>query len=731
MILYALVSILTIVSITKFIYFAPSLSSTLQIDMEPTNLGYSTKNIPTAQPNVYLRCLIEKTQSFLQRMRWKAHHFLNPTDSPTQKETFGFKTTNSPPPIAELHDFEERMLTLVQNIEFQQTNSTFQNKLLKDIRNIKKDNDLFVPADKTTNFYRVKPESYQQLLHTNITKTYKKAPPNNTAEIIKEERKIAKDLKLDNRIDALAEKECFITLKDHKPNFNNNPTSRLINPAKSEIGIISKKILERINNKIVSVTGAKQWKNSDSVIEWFKNIPNKSSHSFISFDVVEFYPSITDDLLNKALTFASEFEEITEKERHIIVQAKNSLLFNETEAWRKKDSSSNFDVTMGSFDGAETCELVGSYLLSQLPTAYRNNIGLYRDDGLSAFNVSPRTMEIIKKEICQVFNDNKLKLTIEANKKCVNFLDITFDLRSGTYKPYTKPGNTPQYINIHSNHPPSILRRIPETINRRLSKISSNKQSFDSSTHPYQEALKKSGFNYNLHYEPQPAQKSHNRSRNITWYNPPYSSNVSTDIGHKFLKAIDESFPKKHPLNKIFNRNTLKLSYSCMPNVQSTISTHNKTILNKEANKNTAPERKCNCRQRDTCPLKGECQTKGVVYQATVTNASTKEEQTYVGLTETTFKTRYLNHTSSFRNKTKKHATELSKHIWKLKDSTTPYTINWKIIKKSKPYSNKTKRCNLCLFEKFIIICHPELSSLNKRNELISTCRHRKKYLLS
>ena len=160
-------------------------------------------------------------------MRWKAYHFLNPTDSKMQKETFGFKTTTSPPPIAELHDFEERMLSLVQNIEFQQTNSTFQNKLLQDIRNIKKGNELFVPADKTTNFFRVKPESYQQLLHTNITKTYKKAPPNNTAEIITEERKIAKDLKLDNRINALAEKECFTTLKDHKPNFNNNPTSRV------------------------------------------------------------------------------------------------------------------------------------------------------------------------------------------------------------------------------------------------------------------------------------------------------------------------------------------------------------------------------------------------------------------------------------------------------------------------------------------------------------------------
>ena len=416
---------------------------------------------------MYLRCLIEKTQSFLQHLRWKAPHFLHLTDSSTQKERFGFKTTTSPPPITELHDFEERMLSLVQNIEFQPGNSAFQNKLHQDIRKIKKDNILFVPANKTTNFYRMKPEPYKQLLQNNITKTYKKAPANSTAEIIKEETKIANDLKLDSRIDAMAEKECFITLKDHKLNFNNNPTSCLINPAKSEIGIVSKKILEQINNKIVSTTDVMQWRNSNSVIEWFKNINNKTSHSFISFDVVDFYPSITDELLNKAITFASEYEDITAKERHITIQAKNSLLFSETEAWCKKDSSSNFDVTMGSFDGAETCKLVGSYLLLPLPTTYRNDI------------VPPREIEKIKKEICKVFNDNKLKLTIEANKKCVNFLDVTFDLRSGTFKPYMKPGNIPQYVNVQSNHPPSILRRIPQTINQRLSRISSDKQSFE------------------------------------------------------------------------------------------------------------------------------------------------------------------------------------------------------------------------------------------------------------
>ena len=167
-----------------------------------------------------------------------------------------------------------------------------------------------------------------------------------------------------------------------------------------------------------------------------------------------------------------------------------------------------------------------------------------------------------------------------------------------------------------------------------------------------------------------------------------------------------------------------------MPNVQNAIASHNKNILRQEEHKHKAKEPECNCRQRNNCPLKGKCLTKAVVYQATVTNSNNNENQTYVGLTETSFKTRYLNHTSSFRNNQKKNATELSKHVWTLKETNTPYTINWKILKQCQPYSNKSKRCNLCLYEKFVIIYHPELSTLNKRNELISTCRHRKKYLL-
>jgi YHS domain-containing protein len=116
--------------------------------------------------------------------------------------------------------------------------------------------------------------------------------------------------------------------------------------------------------------------------------------------------------------------------------------------------------------------------------------------------------------------------------------------------------------------------------------------------------------------------------------------------------------------------------------------------------------------------------TSSVVYQATVTRNDAKEEKTYVGHTEGEFKTRYNGHTSFFRNSTYKHATELIKYVWHLKESSVKYSIKWRIMKKCKSYSNKTKRCNLCLHEKFLVIYYPKLSSLNSRNELLSKCRH-------
>ena len=231
--------------------------------------------------------------------------------------------------IQAMLDFEKRLLSMIENIKFKNVKCWFQNKLSSDIRtHIKKSEELLVPADKTTNFYRMDAPTYIDLLQKNITKTYKKVAPDIMNPIDLEAKCIAKKLQLDDHVNATSKCEAFINLKDHKPNFANNPTCRLINPARSKIGKVSKQILNRINTNLVSKLGLNQWKNTKAVLSWFNNTENKDDHSFIAFDVVEFYPSISSDLLKAALDFASHYHSISHDERYIILHAKKSLLYD-------------------------------------------------------------------------------------------------------------------------------------------------------------------------------------------------------------------------------------------------------------------------------------------------------------------------------------------------------------------------------------------------------------------
>ena len=116
------------------------------------------------------------------------------------------------------------------------------------------------------------------------------------------------------------------------------------------------------------------------MLQWYKQLPNKRDSAFVCFDVVEFYPSTSEALLNRALDFASQHVSILAIDRQIIINAKHSLLFSNGQPWKKRNSNTLFDVTMGNYDGAETCELVGCYLLSQLNETPGVEIGLYRDD---------------------------------------------------------------------------------------------------------------------------------------------------------------------------------------------------------------------------------------------------------------------------------------------------------------------------------------------------------------
>ena len=135
---------------------------------------------------------------------------------------------------------------------------------------------------------------------------------------------------------------------------------------------------------------------------------------------------------------------------------------------------------MGRFDGAETCELVGLYLLNKLSKLLGNdNVGLYRDDGLAAIkSTSGPILDKMRKSIITLFKEEGLTITIDTNLIETDFLDVTFNLATGTFFPFTKPNNVPLYINAKSNHPSTFIKDLPNMINKRLSELSCNKDEF-------------------------------------------------------------------------------------------------------------------------------------------------------------------------------------------------------------------------------------------------------------
>ena len=606
---------------------------------QPTQVtfSYSTKNIPIPHASTYKKRLIEKVESVIKRMRWKAFFFLKavddeekePAKNKSKENMFGFKSRKCPPQIEELKSFEDDMLQMTENVRSRKVTDQFQTTLSKDIKKIKNATKMLIPADKTRNFYEIDHALYEKLLRQNITKNYQTTSAATVNKINAEAQAIAAELEIDDRMETMAMKQAFITLKDHKTNFENNLPCRLINPAKSETGLVSKIILDRINNAVRAATAVNQWRSSTAVLEWFRNIQEKDRHTFTSFDIVEFYPSITESLLKKAITFAKKHTQVSKQDIKIVMHARKSLLFDKDTPWKKKDSNELFDVTMGSYDGAEICELVGLYTLSILTKRYgKEKIGLYRDDGLAVFkDISGSRTDSIRKEITSIFKELGLNITIDSNLKITNFLDITLNLNNGKHYPYRKPNDRPMYIHKQSNHPPNIIKNLPASISRRISDISYDEEIFKKASPAYVDALKSSGYTEGITYlDKQPTKKKRNRQRNVIWFNPPFSNNVTTSIGATFLKLINKHFPKKSKLNKIFNRNTVKISYSCMPNIASIIKAYNKQIST--SGTRTDPLT-CNCRKKDLCPLQGNCQATNIIYNAEVKENNNSQHRPY------------------------------------------------------------------------------------------------------
>ena len=184
----------------------------------------------------------------------------------------------------------------------------------------------------------------------------------------------------------------------------------------------------------------------------------------------------------------------------------------------------------------------------------------------------------------------------------------------------------------------------------------SSREIFESSKIEYENALKISGYKDTLVYENSSVNENEKNEKmkrkcNIIWYNPPYSANVKTNIGKTFFKLLNKHFPRGHKFHKIFNKSTVKLSYSSTKNMVSLIATHNQSILNPNDQVSG-----CNCKVRRDCPLQHKCVTPVIAYPTTAVN-NKDVGKIYYGLCETVFKERYQNHTSSFRHEKNRNET--------------------------------------------------------------------------
>ena len=229
-------------------------------------------------------------------------------------------------------------------------------------------------------------------------------------------------------------RHAFITLKGHKDKFKNNPKFRLINLSQSEVGSISKVYFSNIISTLAGKIRTKQQRNTPKVINWFKNLTHKENRRFIKFDIANFYPSISEDLLSGTISYARTIITIEDNVIDAIKLARKWLLFSKEGTWVKRGENPSFDLTMGSFDGTEICEIVGTYLLENLsPLLEKENFGLYRDDGLATVNSSiGLVLDRIKKDIISIFKNEGLSITIETNLIETDFLDVTFNLLTGS-----------------------------------------------------------------------------------------------------------------------------------------------------------------------------------------------------------------------------------------------------------------------------------------------------------
>ena len=256
-------------------------------DMEPIQLGYSFRNIRVENKHPYLCKLYEQASRFINRIRWKAFWYKKGRDNcdPTDELDKVFPTKRSAPGDEDLASFESDFYDLLENIEFRRYTNPLMDRMTKDIKEIKTSRKLILFADKSSNIYKIDKTKYDQLLFHNVTKDYKKSTSNTIDELNNEAANLVSKNNIKGKIPKFDLRESFVTVKDHKRGFPNKIECRLINPSKTYIARISKKILDRINSVIRLKCNLIQWRNTQDVLNWFNNIKVKRNKSFIKYDI--------------------------------------------------------------------------------------------------------------------------------------------------------------------------------------------------------------------------------------------------------------------------------------------------------------------------------------------------------------------------------------------------------------------------------------------------------------
>ena len=212
-------------------------------------------------------------------------------------------------------------------------------------------------------------------------------------------------------------------------------------------------------------------------------------------------------------------------------------------------------------------------------------------------------------------------------------MDVIFNLERNTCRPHKKANDN---IDISSNHPPQIIKHFAQTISKNSFRNSSRAKIFQQSKPDYEEALKKRGYKAKLqHMQPNLEQNNARRTRKSIWFNLSFSLNVKTNVAKIFVELIDTYFPPANKLlkaHKIFNCNTVKVSYSCTQNTFQIVKGHYKKVTQIKRLIITN-----NSDNKSDCPVNGGCMKENVMDKCPALTTF-PPKKVYLGLLDGEFK---------------------------------------------------------------------------------------------